>query len=62
MSHSIIETAVTKRTLHLELTYRAPSMPVEEEDTAELEVQTKIVPRPPMQPISDEFACLLSVL
>jgi hypothetical protein len=53
MSHGIIETAVTKKTLHLELTYRTPSMLGEEDDdTAELEPQ----------PISGELACLLSVL
>ena len=56
MSQSIIETAVTKRTLSLELTYRTPSMPDEEDDTAEL------VLLPNVQPISGEFACLLSVL
>jgi hypothetical protein len=62
MSQSIIETAVTKRTLHLELTYRTPSMlGQEDDDTAELE-PTRDVPRSPVQPISGEFACLLSAL
>jgi hypothetical protein len=63
MSQSIIETALTNRTLHLELTYRTPSKPLEDEDdTAEFEPQTRAALRPTLQPISGEFACLLSVL
>jgi hypothetical protein len=55
MSQNIIQAAVTNKTLCLELTYRAPTLPLEEDDdTAEL------VPLPPVQPISDEFASLLS--
>ena len=63
MSRTIIETAVSNKTLHLELTYRLPSMPCEEEDdTAELEPQTRDASLPPVQTTSSEFACLLSVL
>jgi len=63
MNQSIIEAAVTNKTLHLELTYRAALMLLEEDDdTAELELPTRDVPRPPVQPMSGEFACLLSVL
>jgi hypothetical protein len=64
MSQSIIETAVTNRTLGLELTYQAPSMFLEEndDDTAELEAPPRLVPPPRVQPISGEFACLLSVI
>lgn len=63
MSQSIIEMAVTNKTLGLELTYQAPSMFLEEDDdTAELEAPTRLVPLPPVQPISGEFACLLSVI
>jgi hypothetical protein len=63
MSQSIIETALTNRTLHLELTYRTPSRPGEEEDdTAEIELQTSAALRPSVHPSSGEFACLLSVL
>jgi hypothetical protein len=60
---SIIETALTNRTLHLELTYRTPSRPGEEEDdTAEIEPRTGAALRRSVQPSSGEFACLLSVL
>ena len=63
MSQSIIETALTNRTLHLELTYRTPSKPLEDEDdTAEFEPQTRAALRPSVQPISGELACLLSVV
>jgi hypothetical protein len=48
MSESIIETAVTKKTLCLELTYRLPSRLLEEDDdTAELEVPKRPVPLTP---------------
>ena len=57
MSHSIIQAAVTNKTLRLELTYRAPTVLLEEDDdTAEL-----VLP-PPNQPISDECAFLLSLI
>jgi len=63
MSQSIIEAAVTNKTLHLELTYRTPfRLGEEEDDTAELEPQTRDALQSPVQPISGEFACLLSVL
>ena len=34
----------------------------DEDDTAEFEPQTRAALRPTLQPISGEFACLLSVL
>jgi hypothetical protein len=63
MSHSIMETDVTKKMLHLELTYRTSSVLGEEEDdTAELEVPTGLVPARPVRASSGEFACLLSLI
>jgi hypothetical protein len=57
MSHNIIQAAVTNKALRLELTYRAPTVLLEEDDdTAEL-----VLP-PPNQPISDECAFLLSLI
>jgi hypothetical protein len=57
MSQSIIQAAVTNKTLRLELTYRAPTVLLEDDDdTAEL------VPLPPDQPISEECASLLSLI
>ncbi len=63
MSHSIIEAALTNKTLRLELTYRAPLMLLEEDDdTAELEIRARLEPPNSRQPIPDEFACLLSAI
>jgi hypothetical protein len=63
MNQSIIEAAITNKTLRLELTYRAFLMLREEDDdTAELEIPTGDLPMPHVQPVSGEFACLLSVL
>jgi len=63
MGQNIIETAVTNKAMGLELKYQAPSMFLEEDDdTAELDAPTKLVPPPPVRPISGDFACLLSVI
>ena len=56
MSQSIIQTALTNKTLRLELIYQAPSMLREEDDTTmKPATQTGLA-------IADEFACLLSVI
>jgi hypothetical protein len=63
MKQSIIEKAITNKTLRLELTYRAPLTLLDEgDDTAELEVPTRDQSLPHVQPVSGEFACLLSML
>jgi hypothetical protein len=63
VTQSIIQTAVTNKTLRLELTYRVPSMLRQEDDTT-MEPATHIGIAHPdsVQPSSDEFARLLSVI
>ena len=57
MTQSIIQTAVTNKTLRLELTYRVPCMLRQEDDTTmEPASHAGIEPPDSVQAISDEFA------
>ena len=64
MSQSIIQTAVTNKTLRLELDYRQPCM-IRESDARTAKPapdNTGLAPRYDDPQVSDEFACLLRVI
>jgi len=63
VSHGIIQSALTNKTLRLELTYTDPSMLRQEDDTG-MAPATHTGPARPdsVQAISDELACLPSVI
>jgi hypothetical protein len=63
VSHSIIHTAITDKTVRLELDYRQPS--ALRENDAGIEAPTTevgLVPQYHDSQVSDEFACLLRVI
>jgi hypothetical protein len=63
VSKSILQTALTNKTLRLELTYQAPSMLREEDDTAMKPVTHAGLEHPDsVQAIAGEFAGLMSVI
>jgi hypothetical protein len=63
VSQSIIHTAVTNRSLRLELDYREPSMPLEGDASIEgPTTDTGLALQDNASQVSDEFACLLRVI
>ena len=63
MSQGIIQSALTNKTLRLELTYTAPSMLRQTDDTGmEPAAHTGLAGPDSVQAISDELACLPSVI
>ncbi len=63
MSQSIIQTAVTDKSLRLELDYRQPSMPLEgNASIEEPTIDTGLALQYDEPQVSDEFACLLGVI
>ena len=60
VGQSIIQTALTNKTLRLELSYRVPTMLRQESGPMmEPATHTGLTHPPSVQVISDEFACLL---
>ena len=63
MSPGIVQSALTNKTLRLELTYTVPSMLRQEDVTGMEPARHTGLARPDsVQAISDELACLLSVI
>jgi len=63
VSQSIIQTALTNKTLRLELSYRVPSMLHQESDaTMEPATHTGLTHPRSVQVFSDEIPCLLSAI
>jgi hypothetical protein len=63
VSQGIIQTALTNKTLRLELTYAVPSTLRQEDETGmEPATRTGLAGPDSVQAISDELACLLSVI
>jgi hypothetical protein len=63
VSQGIIQSALTNKTLRLELTYTLPSMLRQEDETGmEPATHTGLAGPDSVQAISDELACLPSVI